>query len=194
MNRIVRAIDAAMRRRLGIWEIPGDPECIFRLARGHAEHALILPDGTHLSPGDPVAVMHLWGERVPAIPPHGADLAWARRTQHLLVHSMHTLARQVRDDPRLADALALGNTTSLPYTPATVRMFEHLGFTVFEEPERTGLAVLLARGSQVWTRLLRRAYNAASDRSAVAEYTTRPLWISRATLLARYTEPKGAGG
>ena len=191
LNRIVWAVDRQQRRRLGIWEIANDPECFFRLARGRAHRAFVLPDGLRVSPGDPVAILHLWGERVPALPPEGANLAWARRTQRILAHSMRAVAREVRDDPRLADAVAFGNDTTLPYTTGSVRMFERIGFTFAESEQRNGLlARLVARGAQLWTRLLRRAYNAPSLRSSDSQtYVTRPMWMSRTTLLDRYDKP-----
>ncbi len=192
LNRIVRAVDDAQRRRLGIMAIADDPECIFRLAKGYSAHGFCLPDGTQVSRGDPVAVLHLWGERMPPVPPEGADLAWAKRTQRLLIHSMGAVAREVRDNPLLADALALGNQASLPFSTGTTRMLERLGFAFLETQDgQRPLARLMARLSQVWTRLLRRAYNAASlrDRDAKA-YETRPMWMSRAALLDRYARPK----
>jgi len=187
VDRIVRALDGFMSRRLGIWEIASDPDCMFRIACGRAPEEMEFPDGVRLPKGAPVAILHFWGDHVPVLPPEGADLAWARRTLELAERSLRSVAREMQTDPRLQGAQALGNTVSLPYGAGTLRVLERLGFTVFPEPRRGAWAALTARGSQLWTRLLRRAYNPASNRAGQGRaYSTRPLWMLRSTLLSRY--------
>ncbi len=193
LNRLVRWFDGVQQRRLGIWEFSDEPNCIFRLGLGRLHYDMELPDGTALREGAPVAILHVWGEHMPPIPPEGADMAWARRTQRALVHSLRLVAREMAEDPRLADAQALGNDTNLPVGAGGVRMFERLGFTFLEPLERRTLTDRVAgRVAHLWALLLRRAYNQKSaERWSTKDFVTRPMWISRRSLLERYGAPDG---
>lgn len=194
LSRFTRWFDSVQRRRLGIWEFSGDPQCILRLGLGHARASLALSDGTRLERGDPVAIMHLWGERIPTIPEAGPDLAWARATQRAFVHSLGLVAHEVRTDPRLAHVRALGNEVSLSFTQGSVRMLQRVGFDVLEPIEGRGVEDRVrALVSKVWTWLLRHTFNRQSAAGRrPADYETRPVWISREALLARYPEAPSA--
>jgi hypothetical protein len=187
LNRLVRALDRFMRARLGVWEIAGDSVGFYRLARKRASHDVALNDGSHITAGDPVGILHLWGERVPALPAEGADLAWAKQTYRVFVHSLKAVAREMQENPLLSDAVAVGNDFSFAYRVGSANMFERIGFTLTKPPQRNFVDRLVQRGSRLWTRLLRRAYNAPSLRSVdTPDYDTISLWMSRATLLDRY--------
>ncbi len=187
LNRSVRALDRFMRQRLGVWEIEGDQECFYRLSCKRAPYALALNDGATIAPGDMVVILHLWGERIPALPEAGADLAWARQAHRLLMHSLRAVAREMQSNPLLRDAVAVGNDFSFAVNMGSANMFERIGFTLIEPRQRHVLDRLLQGGGRLWTRLLRRAHNAPSLRAAnTPEYETRALWMSRAKLLELY--------
>lgn len=190
LNRLVRWFDGVQRRRLGIWEFSQEPDCIFRLGRGHMHQTITFPDGTTVAEGAPVAVLHVWGERMPPIPPEGADLAWARGLRADILFSLRLIARAMMEDPRLADVEALGNDTNLPVAAGGVRMFERLGFTFFAPLERrTPVERIVGWGAHTWAWLLRRAYNQKSaERWSPSDFVTRPMWIGRRALLERYLE------
>lgn len=194
LARLVRAIDAFLRRRMGVWDFADDPDCIFRLALGHAPRDVVLDDGTRVARGERVAILHLWGDHMPTIPASGADLAWARRVTRALDHSLRLLAEHVAANPALADVPAIGNDTTFPYTPGTVRMLERIGFSVLEPVAPSGpIQRLVLLGARVWTWLLRHAYNRESAAGLrLGDLGTRPLWMSRTTLLERHL-PGGQG-
>lgn len=187
MNRLVRGLDRFIRWRLGIYEIAGDAQCIFRLGRKRARYSFTLPDGVRVSTGEPVAMLHLWGDRVPALPPEGADIEWANRTMRLTRHSLRVVAREMQSNPLLANAVALGNDASMAYTTASMNLLKRLGFVQVDPAEQGRLEPVILRINRGWSRLLRRAYNAPSLRSAsTPEFDIRPMWISRASLLERH--------
>ncbi len=187
LNRGVRRVDRFMRARLGVWEIADDSVCFYRLATKRAPYALTLADGSRVGAGDPVAILHLWGERIPALPAKGADLAWAKQSYRVLMHSLRAVAREMQVNPLLADAVAVGNEFSFAYNVGSANMFERIGFTLIQPSQRGLLDRLTHRAGRLWTRLLRRAYNEPSLRAAsTPEYDTVSLWMSRAELLKRY--------
>src|SRR5512143_201892 len=93
LSLLTIALDKAQRSFLGIYEFSSDPECIYRLSIEKASRGLALPDGTVLRKGEPVGIIHLWGEHMPVIPSSGISLAWASRMARLLEKSAGLLAQ-----------------------------------------------------------------------------------------------------
>ena len=88
----VRALEALLRRRLGIYEFTTDEACIFRLASSKAEELVTLSDGTAIRPGDGLLELHLWNEHLPAIPFDGPRIAWGLVMHNRAQHSLRLLA------------------------------------------------------------------------------------------------------
>ena len=137
-----------------------------------------LPDGTHVGAGDRLGAIHLNNERVSALHVDGlTPLAVGLEFRRQLVASLHALATLAASGQPLADVVAFEAVTIF------YQGLMRLGFVA--EPEglcwprfvavyqRTLLASLHPAGA---VRLKRRTYQEA-----------RRLWLSRSTLLQRYS-------
>lgn len=124
-------LDGVLRRRLGIFQYSEDPGCLLRLSFPPTPYEIRLADGTLVAAGEPVANIHLWNERMPPIPPQGADLPWARRFQRGFAHSLRLLAAYLDADPRYASVRAVygqvGFTTGRDIDTGA-GLLRHLGF------------------------------------------------------------------
>ncbi|MCS7177702.1 MAG: hypothetical protein RML46_04895 [Anaerolineae bacterium] len=187
LSRVVVAIDRYMRRRLHIWEFSDDPDCILRVGLARSRWHLTLKDGTVIRRGEWIGMIHAWNERVPAIPPSGADLAWARELRRRLVRSFQLLAQAARDDPRLQSVRGFGGPGIFHFSPAILRLLERLGLEIYELPPQ-GLGDRLEEWvGRVWTWLMRRTFNPVSVEGRGLEVLSRRFyWISRETLLQMY--------
>jgi hypothetical protein len=187
VKSLIRCFDGFLRRALGVFEFCDDPECILRVQVAHAAHTVPLADG-RVPAGALVLVLHLWNEHLPPIPMAGPDLTWAVQTQHRLVSSFHTLARQMRQDPRLAGAQALGGVTALFFPgdgSGGEKLFKHLGFTVYPYHSPLG------RFSEFWENLytwgIMWTFNAVSLRQRrLLRLRRSEIWMPTDKLLQRY--------
>lgn len=188
LSQLVVAFDRWQRRRLGIWSFSDDPECIVRLGVGTAHERVELSDGTVVTPGETIGLIHLWNERIPRIPAEGPSLAWARQFKHLLVHSLALLAHHLAENPDLDHIRAFGGKLPLVYSTATVRFLRHLGLEVFEpSPPRGAMERAVDLVARLWTFLLRRAFNPESVRnSSLSDLRRRSVWFSRRRLIRLY--------
>src|ERR1700722_18369879 len=82
------AFDDWQRQRQAVFEYSHNPTCIFRLDITRAPRDVTLRDGTAVHAGDRVARLHFWNEQIPAIPPDGATIAWARRMKQAIAGSL----------------------------------------------------------------------------------------------------------
>jgi hypothetical protein len=92
-------MDAAMRSIHGIYDFTDDPDCVLRIASGHASHGLTLSDGTAIAEGEPVGALHLWNEHLPRYSDRGPDVAWACEMRRRMLHSMRLLTAYVEREP-----------------------------------------------------------------------------------------------
>ena len=189
LNRITRAIDRLQRYRRGIQEFSSDPDCIYRLSIEGAPRNAVLPDGTMFQQGEPVGILHIWGDHMPVIPPSGDNLAWAAKMVRVLRRSANLLAQHVAKDKSLQSISAFGNDAFFLYTQSTVHLLERIGFVVLEEAPSNGLhRQARMRTVRLWTWLLRRAFNQQSIRGIrPSDLQYRSIWLSRRTLMERYS-------
>jgi len=189
LNRLTRAIDRGQRRLRGIREFSSDPECIYRLSIESASRDAVLPDGTEFRQGEPVGILHIWGERMPVIPPSGGSLAWAAKTARLIRRSTRLLAQHAAREKSLQSISAFGNDAFFLPTRSTVPLLERIGFFVLEETPDGGLRRQIGlRSARLWAWLLRRAFNQQSIRGIRPhDLQYRSVWLSRRTLLERYS-------
>ena len=185
MRRLIRGFDAQVRRAVGVFEFTQDPECILRLRRTALQRRLILPDAS-FPKGTPVLEFHLWNERVPPLPPGGADLAWARHVSRSLVRSFRMVRTYLMTKLAGADVRAIGGTTVLgPASGASADVLAHLGF--LPRPSHN----LLGRFGEGWenayTWSLMWAYNPASLRGKrLLQLHRTEYWMSVSTFLERF--------
>jgi hypothetical protein len=128
----LRGLDTLLSRASGVFIFCEDPQCILRLSLGDAPHPLHLP-GALVERRDSVLFIHLWNERLPAIPPQGPDLAWGAKTLHSFRHSLLAVAGYMAQYPELSKVRAVGGVSSLPFGGVHAsggRLLQALGFTV----------------------------------------------------------------
>lgn len=189
LSRLVVAIDRRMRRRLGIWEYSDDPDCILRVGLTHSRWEVTLADGTKIHRGEVIGVLHAWNERVPPMPPTGADLAWARELRRRLVRSLQLLAQAAQEDPRLKAVRGFGGAGVLRFSPAILRLLERLGIETYDLPPRTVRDWVEEQVGLIWTWLMRRTFNPVSVEGRGLEVLSRRFyWLSREKLLKLYAE------
>ena len=189
MRSLVRGFDRFLRWALGVYEFCDDPDCLLRVRLTAAAHAVALPD-RDVPAGAPILELHLWNERIPPLPPAGPDLAWAVKTQRMLMASFRALAGQMRRDRRLAGVQAVGGATVLCFTgddSGGVKLFERLGFTVcpYHSP--------LGRFGEFWenfyTWAIMWAFNEATlRRRRLLRLRRSEIWMTTAEFLRRYGE------
>jgi len=187
MRSAIRALDACLRRRLGVFEFCDAADCVLRARVTPAMHPIALPD--RLVPrGAAVLDLHLWNEHVPAMPPAGPDLAWALTFQRRLIFSFRALAGHIPHDPRMATVQAVGGVTVL-LLPGDERgsekLLRRLGFTVLPCHSPLG------RFGEFWGNLfswwIMWTYNPASLRQRRFTRLQRTeVWMTIAAFLERY--------
>jgi hypothetical protein len=188
LDRLVLARDRRFRRRHAIREFSDDPRCIFRLLTTKMQRTTRLSDGTVLRVGEPVGALHLASERMPLLRARGGDLAWGKQVAANLVHSLRLLAALAAEDASPLSPRAFGNDFVLPHRSRAFHVIERIGFDVLEPRHPSGPRDrAVHRAVCLWTALLRRAHNPLSVRGLrPRDFQSRPVWITRRTLLARY--------
>jgi len=181
----MRFIDAALRRRLGVAEFSGDPECLIRVSRMASPRALTLAGGA-VRQGDPVLEVHLWNEHLPRIPTGGGTASWANLFKRRMRHSLALLARYVAQRPECRDIVAI--TAAPPFARrlgpmALARVAEHLGWEVVP-PRHDGAIHRRLDGLLMW--LLIWAFNPGGLRGRGIAHRRLEIWMSRARLLERH--------
>ncbi len=197
MRRLVKAIDALLRRRQGIVPYSNDPECLLRISRDEAHEDRTLSDGTQIRRGDPICSIHFWNEHMPRIPPEGADIAWALQFRRQLRHSFRLLSRYVQDGPvpdsvqAIVGELSFGSAYRFSQFEA---IMERWGFDVVSVPEPRQLWPRFGRfWENVYALALAWAYNPGSLTGDRWHLRRDVLWMSRHTLVTTYTPRAGEG-
>lgn len=194
LRRLIRLVDRRLRRRLGIREFCDDPECLFRIRIASAEPWLTAL-GAPVAPGERVLELHFWNERMPHLPAHGPDVAWAARGTRMLRKSLCLLAEHLCAAPDLepiAAVVGVGALFSSGERPARQRLLARLGF-VASAPRRAGLGRFREFWENVHASLLIWAFNGRSLRGRNLRSLRRvALWMSKEELLRRYGPPAAA--
>ena len=158
-----------------------------------ARRTIRLSDGTVVRPGDTVADVHCWNERIPSMSAGGADLAWAQKASLRLRHSLRLLARAMATDPGLSGVKACRanvNFVGLGGSNSSVsRIIARLGYEDVDEGEKTFRLRLhealenVLIGALVWT------HNPEALRREKMIRERRPVWSSRARMLNLHAPP-----
>ncbi len=132
VRSLVIWFDHWLSRRNRIFIFNDDPRCIVRLQLRPAPHSILLGD-QRIQQGDPILAHHLWNERIPQLPPTGADLAWAAKTLSLYRYSLKLVGREIRQNEALKDVRAIFGITAIfpPPEHGEFHPMQRLGFCVF---------------------------------------------------------------
>ena len=193
LRRAVVALDGYLSRQNGVVVLSDDEDCILRIALVPARRAVRLSDGAEIRPGDAVADVHCWNERIPSVPRGGANLAWAQQASLRLRHSLRLLAHAMATDPDLLAVKACRanvNFVGLGCSNASVsRIIQRLGYEDVDEGAKTAAAHLhealenVLIGALVWT------HNPEALRREKMMRERRPVWSSRARMLSLHALP-----
>lgn len=182
----MRRVDAVLRRRLGIVEFSDDPECVFRISRRVLPAAVVLPSGASVAAGQAIIDVHLWNERLPAIPTEGSTTAWAVAFGRRLQYSFGLLADYIVRDPQRRDIVAIAAEPVFPARlgpDALTRLCRRLGWEILPPEKRGRLAVWLDN-VLIWLLIL--VFNREGSRGRGLSHGRIEVWMTRARLLDRY--------
>jgi YkoP domain len=188
MRVAVRWIDNLLCKFQGVYVYSRDPECILRLQLRTSTHTLPLGSWV-VHKGEPVLALHAWNERMPVIPPEGADLAWALTLRRRLVYSFMGIARLIQEDPLYEQVRAVcGSSGLFSFSDHTggVQMMQRMGFVVIPYHQPFG------RFGKFWENLfswsLMWAYNTNSlNLRKFWRLQRTEIWMTRVEFVERYS-------
>jgi hypothetical protein len=194
-RKLVRKMDAFLRRYMHIYEFSHDENCLFRLSISTSDADLTLSDDVHICRGELLGELHFWNEHIPQIPPEGPDLAWALAFQRRLAHSLEQVAAYVQTDPMFQHIRAFRGEESFasPYNVAhTVAMAEHWGFDVVSRENSAGVwQGIVDFWANLYAMSLIWAFNPGGLKGNDLHGLRREqLWISTDTLIRKYGTEK----
>jgi hypothetical protein len=187
--QLVFALDARLRKRLGVIEYTADPECIFRIHLRRVQHATMLADGATLLPGDEIVQLHFWNERIPHYEGAGATFRWARQFNRMLALSLRELSSFLsRDDFKAVRGVradvAMGTAEHMDQV---LRFCDHFGFIPVEETVPDTVRSHLHRfGENILIGLIILAHNRRAFRMDCLRRSRADVFLPRATLDDRF--------
>jgi hypothetical protein len=188
LRRLTRLIDRRLRSLQGITEYSTSQHCIFRMQVDRSRDALVLQDGTVLDAGTRIVVLHLWNEQIPAFPPGGPTLGWARRINRALEVSLRELELYLCSRPELDDVRVIKAEMALATAERGAQLLALAAKYGFE-PIRPARGTLLRRihrlGENILIAMLVLAHNPAAFRADTLRRSFTPVFLSRASLSGR---------
>src|SRR5262245_47866307 len=139
---LVFMLDHWLQRLQGIFEYTHKPDCFFRISFNRLRTAVVLADGTVGRRGDRVVELHLWNERIPAVPAKGPSLAWGRQFNRCFAESVRELARFLMSEPELRNITIVRANMSVGSKAQSDSLYgivSRHGFEVF--PDVVGLSL-----------------------------------------------------
>jgi hypothetical protein len=179
----VFCIDWMLRRWYGVHAFSSQPDDLLRIAVKAADHALVLPDGTHVAAGDMILDLHIWNERILGLGTPGSTLAWASRVRRRVDRSLTALAAHIESDPSLRSCKALhAETVFVAGRGATraTRIAARLGLSSGTGGRPAALGETLVGFGLAW------ACNPHSLRGKPFKRSRNELWISCTAFIERY--------
>ena len=187
LRAIIRRFDAWLSHMEGVEPFTDDPQCIMRIQVGSIGRTLVLPGAT-IPARAKVLRLHAWNERMPAIPPEGADLAYGLRLQRLTLASLKLIAQHILANSSLQDTQAVGGVTahvSLKEADGGRQMLEHFGFTVM--PYHRPFGAFGEFWENFYTWWLMWTFNPASTRHRnLWDLQRTEFWMAKENFLKRY--------
>ncbi len=185
----IRFIESLIRKCERSYEYCDDPGCVLRIQLMPSPRQVTLGDKVILK-GDPVLTLHVWNDRMPAIPATGADLQWALQFRRQVIYSFKMLAKVLQDDAVYTPVRAIYGASALfSSTSHTggMRLMQSFGFTIlpYHSP--------LGKFGEFWENLfswwLMYAYNTASmDSRKFWQLERTEIWMDRVEFNRRYGE------
>jgi len=126
----VRALDGILRRAYGVHPFTEEPACILRISFGPSPGAVRLRDGTRIRRGDPIIHLHLWNERLLALPRERSSLGWGRSLLQQAAHSLQLLAHHLHSGPGSSAVAVRGELGFVTQLRSIRPALERLGFDV----------------------------------------------------------------
>ncbi|HEU0156999.1 MAG TPA: hypothetical protein VFQ82_13075 [Stellaceae bacterium] len=190
-DRLVRRIDARLRRFYGIHEFSDRPECMLRISTGYAERDLRLADGGRVRAGDQIVELHLWNEHLSAhMPKETNGLGRSRALHRHIGASMRELAGYLRHEPSLSAVVAVrASATLVPKEriPQLLRLVRFYGLDAVEpEDGGSGSRSIHDLGDNLLSWALVRTFNPTGQRGKGVLRSRCELWVSRQALIARF--------
>ncbi len=188
MRSLVRRFDDWFSLRLGINRFSDDPFCILRIQHSHAYHSVVV-ENQFIHKGDSILAYHLWNERVPLLPPGGADFTWAAKTLSLFRYSLRLIARELCRDETWIDAEAIYGASALfpPPEHGEFHPMERLGFYVM--PYHSPLGSFGNFWENFYSWLIMWAYNPPSTRrKQFWRFRRSEMWIGKDRFLKLYSK------
>ncbi len=179
-------LDRWLRRRQGVYEYTADDNCLFRVQRDCAHERITLSDGTRVQPGDPLLVLHLWNEHMPAFPQSGATIAWARQISRGIDMSLRHLARHLATEPELDRVAVVRADMTFGASDQLARISARFGFEAPSTEVEPHGGVIHRFGENILVFLLVMASNPASIRMPVLWRDRMLVYLSRVVLEHRY--------
>lgn len=193
MRQLVRRFDSWLSRRYGIFEFSQHPDCLLRLQVTVAGRPLTLPD-CRVERGEPVLLLHLWNERLSALPPVDAGLSRAKTLQRMVLRSLVELGCYLAEHPELAQARAMGGVTVLLGAGSHaggVRLVERFGFSVFPYHSPLGRFGEFWENFYAWVLIW--TYDPASlPYHRLLSLRRKEFWISMDEFYRRYSARQAA--
>ena len=194
LRKLIRGIDACLRRGIGIVEFEQGEDALVRIGLGRAEREIQLSDGTRLQPGDLLLELHFWNEHMMTLPSAGPTLRWAVSTRRQVTRSLHRLAAHLQRVPGLREVKALRIRPAF----AGRNLARNLDWIVakhgFEstEDQRNPARPVGADDwlDSLWLWLLTWTFNPRSLRGRRFSRTRQEFWMSRGRFIALYGEPR----
>ncbi len=190
-DRLVRRVDAGLRRFYGIHEFSDRPECMLRISAGCAERDLRLADGSRVHAGDEIVELHLWNEHLSAqMPREASGLGRSSALHRHIGASMRELAGYLRHEPSLARVVAVRACATLvpkERVPQLLRIVRSYGLDAVEpDGGGSGSRAIHDLGDNLLSWALARTFNPSGLRGKGVLRSRCELWVSRAALIARF--------
>jgi len=196
LRKLIRGIDARVRRRNGVVEFEQGQDALLRIGTGRAEREMQLSDGTRLQPGDPLLELHFWNEHLLTLPSTGPTLRWAVSTRRQVRRSFCRLATHLQRAPDLHEVKALRIRPAF----AGRNLVRNLSWIVAKHGFETAATFgkpTPALGEydwldSLWLWLLTWTFNPRSLRGRRFRRQRQEFWMSRARFMALYGESREA--
>ncbi len=189
-HRLIRRLDAALRRFYGIYEFSDRPECLLRIAVSRCERDVRLAGGRELKRGAEILELHLWNEHLPKVEALGVGLGRLNALRGLIAASLYELADHLAAEPALCRVEAIQARAALVSRSRVSKLLSVARTYGFGKAE-------YVEGESLWRRFhgfcenflicaLAWTFNPAALRRNRLLRTRCELWVSRDAFIARY--------